>query len=55
MTDQIPTSHIKPFGLRLPPALKAWIADEARKNRRSQNAELIHRLEQMREQEQPQA
>jgi hypothetical protein len=40
------------FPLRMPDVLRHWLAQEAAKNRRSQNAELVHRLEQMRQHEQ---
>lgn len=39
---------IAPFGLRLPPDLKEWIAREARANRRSMNSEILLRLEESR-------
>jgi predicted HicB family RNase H-like nuclease len=37
---------IAPFGLRLPPELKEWLQQQALKNHRSLNAELLARLEQ---------
>lgn len=44
-------SHsIPPFGLRLPPDLKQWVEDQARQNLRSQNSEIIYRLEAARHQ-----
>lgn len=36
---------IKPFGLRLPPELKAQLKTAARRNRRSLNSEIIDRLQ----------
>lgn len=45
---------IKPFGLRLPPDLKQWLAGMAELNRRSMNSELIMRLEQSRQAEERQ-
>lgn len=36
---------IKPFGLRLPPELKAWLQQQAKNSRRSLNSEIIARLE----------
>jgi hypothetical protein len=37
--------------VRLPPALKAWLASQAALNRRSINAEIILRLEMLQEKE----
>ncbi|WP_374710569.1 Arc family DNA-binding protein [Massilia pseudoviolaceinigra] len=39
------TSPIPPFGLRLPPDLKKWLAEQAALNRRSLNSEITKRLE----------
>lgn len=39
------TNQIAPFGLRLQPELKQKIKDVAANNARSQNSEIIHRLE----------
>lgn len=39
------------FKLRLPGDLKAWVCRQAKANHRSQNAEIVHRLEQAREQQ----
>jgi hypothetical protein len=50
-----PSKRVPPVGFRLPPDLKEWLADQAVRNRRSQNAELVHRLEQSRRQEQQEA
>lgn len=55
LSPKYPSESLPKFMVRFPPALKQWLAEQAALNRRSQNAELIHRLEQMREQEQPQA
>lgn len=43
--------QIAPFGLRMQPELKAWLAEQARSNFRSLNAEIVHRLEQGRTKE----
>lgn len=40
---------IKPFGLRLPPDLKAWVEEEAKKDRRSVNSWLTILIEQKKE------
>ena len=40
------TERGKPFNLRLPPDLRAWLEDEARKNLRSLNNEIIFKLAQ---------
>ncbi|EJL6947036.1 Arc family DNA-binding protein [Vibrio cholerae] len=37
--------NINPFGLRMPPELKEKLEEEAKKNMRSLNAELVARLE----------
>lgn len=39
------SSQIPPFGLRLPPELKAWLQEQADKNHRSLNGEITKRLE----------
>lgn len=39
------SSQIPPFGLRLPPELKAWLQQQADKNHRSLNGEITKRLE----------
>lgn len=44
-------NRVPPVGFRLPADLKQWLAEQAAKNRRSQNAEVVHRLESMRQQE----
>lgn len=46
---------ISPFGLRMPPDLRQWIEEEAEKNRRSMNSEIVWRLEELRRQEEEQA
>lgn len=43
--------QIAPFGLRMQPELKAWLVEQAQRNFRSLNAEIIHRLEQGRTKE----
>lgn len=43
--------QVTPFGLRMQPELKAWLAEQAQRNRRSLNAEIVHRLEQGRTKE----
>jgi predicted DNA-binding protein len=40
-----PSDSIAPFGLRMPPEMKAGLEAEARANGRSLNAEIIHRLQ----------
>lgn len=40
--------NLAPFGLRLPPDLKDWVAREAKANRRSMNSEILLRLEESR-------
>lgn len=42
---------IAPFGLRMPPALKAWVTERAARNRRSLNAEIVRILEERQEAE----
>lgn len=37
--------------IRLPKALKEWIEAQARTNCRSQNSEIVYRLEQMKKQQ----
>lgn len=39
------TREINPFGLRMPPKLKQTLEEEAKRNMRSLNAELVARLE----------
>lgn len=51
-TPKYPSECLPKFMVRFPPELKEWLAGQAATNRRSQNAELIHRLEAMRRQEQ---
>lgn len=51
-SPKYPSEALPKFMVRFPPALKQWLAEQATLNRRSQNAELVHRLEQMREHEQ---
>lgn len=41
-------NELAPFGLRLPPDLKDWVAREAKANRRSMNSEILLRLEESR-------
>ena len=33
-----------PFGLRLPPKMRLWITERAKRNRRSINGEIVHLL-----------
>lgn len=40
---------IKPFGLRLPPELKKWVEEQAKKERRSVNNWLTLLIEQKKE------
>lgn len=44
----LPTRTIAPFGLRLQPDFKEYLQQQAEKNHRSLNAEIIFRLEQSR-------
>lgn len=37
--------NINPFGLRMPEDLKKWLAEQAKKNNRSLNAEIVTRLQ----------
>lgn len=34
-------SSIKPFGLRMPPDVKAWLTKQAKNNGRSANSEIV--------------
>ncbi len=43
------TEKIKPFGLRLPPDLKEWVDEQAKKDRRSVNSWLTILIEQTKE------
>lgn len=49
--EGIMASPIAPFGLRLPPDLKAWLQEQADKNHRSLNGEITKRLEDSRREE----
>jgi len=44
--DDIPVGKIPPFGLRLRPDLKKRISEAAKENGRSENSEIVARLEQ---------
>lgn len=46
---QTPIGKIAPIGLRLPPDLKAWVASEAQKERRSVNSWLTLLIEKKKE------
>ena len=39
------TRNILPFGLRMQPELKNWVKEQAERNKRSVNSEIILRLE----------
>ena len=39
-----PASKVPPLGVRLPDDLKAWLAEQARRNGSSQNSEVIRAL-----------
>ena len=41
------------LAIRMSPSLSAWIRDQARQNLRSMNAEIVHRLERTRWQDDP--
>lgn len=45
----VQTGSIKPFGLRLPPELKEWVTEQAKKDRRSVNSWLTILIEEKRE------
>jgi hypothetical protein len=42
-------SAIRPFGLRLPPDMKEWLKNQAVKNGRSQNSEVVALLKKEKE------
>jgi len=42
------TRDIKPLGVRMPEELKQWLKDQAEKNMRSLNSELVIRLQESR-------
>jgi predicted HicB family RNase H-like nuclease len=42
------TTDTKTFNLRMPPELRAWLDEEARKNFRSLNSEIIFKLQESR-------
>ena len=44
-----PIGKIAPLGLRIPPDLKGWVAEQAKKERRSVNSWLTLHIEQKRE------
>ncbi|MGW5961085.1 Arc family DNA-binding protein [Methylorubrum thiocyanatum] len=44
---------VPPFGLRLPPDLKAWVKLEAYSNRSSQNSEIIRAVRERMERSKP--
>lgn len=44
-----PIGKVSPFGLRLPPDLKAWVAEQAKRDRRSVNSWLTLLIEQKKE------
>lgn len=46
-----PIGKIAPLGLRLPPELKEWVAEQAKKERRSVNSWLTLLIERKREAE----
>lgn len=43
------TRNIKPLGVRMPEELKQWLKDQAEKNMRSLNSELVMRLQESRD------
>ena len=45
------TEHAKTFNLRIPPDLREWLDQAARKNMRSVNAEILYRLAKEKESE----
>jgi predicted HicB family RNase H-like nuclease len=47
----VKTSNLQPFGVRLQPDLKEWLAERAVMNHRSLNSELVKRLEDSRKAE----
>ena len=42
---------LPPTGIRIPPSLKEWLSAMAKRNRRSLNAEIVHRLDEARTKE----
>jgi len=38
------THTSRTFGLRLPPSMRRWITERAKRNRRSINGEIVHLL-----------
>lgn len=42
-------ASIHPFGLRMPPDLKEWLAQQAKIDTRSLNSEIVKRLQESRE------
>ncbi|MGL4966162.1 MAG: Arc family DNA-binding protein [Inquilinus sp.] len=45
MADKFPSQSLDKFVLRMPDGMRDRIADAAKKNNRTMNAEIIHRLE----------
>lgn len=45
------TRAIQPTGVRIPDELKTWLAEQANKNRRSLNNEIVYRLEESQKQQ----
>lgn len=45
----VSVGKIKPFGLRLPPELKAWVEEQAQQDRRSVNSWLTLLIERQKE------
>lgn len=50
-----PIGKVPPIGLRLEPGLKAWVAEQAKKERRSVNSWLTILIEQKKEAQHEQA
>lgn len=44
-------SLIPPFGVRMPPDLRQWVAEQARVNGSSQNSEVIRAIRERKERE----
>lgn len=42
----------KPFPLRMPESLRKWLTNQAKKNRRSLNSELVFRIEEIKQRQQ---
>lgn len=48
MLNDMNVKDLAPFGVRLQPSLRAWIKENAKRNQRSMNNEIVFILEQAR-------